>query len=168
MHEEKLGIKARLLAELKTMFTVFLYLAALLGAFTTYRRLILGTYEISYLHYGYSIIEALVLSKVVVFGSALGLGERFKHRPLIYPTLYKTLSFSILVLVFTLVEHLVMGLIHRQTLSVIIDEILNKKIGEILASVLVILVAFVPMFAIWETGRALGDKKLYDLFFKQR
>ena len=66
MTEKKSGTKARLMAEVKKTVFVFVYLAVFLGAFSTYRRLLLAQYQISYFHYGYTVIEALVLAKVIV------------------------------------------------------------------------------------------------------
>ena len=37
-----------------------------------------------------------------------------------------------------------------------------------LSGLLVMILAFVPMFAVWETGRVLGEGKLFELFFKRR
>ncbi len=161
------GIRARLAAEMRTMLVVFAYLATFLGALTLYRRLVLDAYQINYFHYGYSLVEALILAKVIVFGSALGIGERFRGRPLIIPTLYKTVCFSLLVLAFSILEHLIEGWIHGKTTRTAWDALLDQGVWEILARALVILLAFVPMFAVWETGRALGDGVLLELFFRR-
>lgn len=159
------GIRAKFINEMKTMFVVFIYLAALLGAFTLYRRLVLDVYQISYFHYGYNFIEALVLSKVIVFGSAFGLGERFRHRPLIYVTLYKTFCFSLFVLAFSILEHLIGGWIHGKSSLEVWNAILAQGMWEILAHVQVLVLAFLPLFAIWEMGRVLGEGKLFEMFF---
>ncbi len=45
----------------------FIYLAFFFGMFTWYRRFILAEYQISYAHYGVSLIEAAVLAKVITF-----------------------------------------------------------------------------------------------------
>ncbi|MFO0952109.1 MAG: hypothetical protein U0835_13365 [Isosphaeraceae bacterium] len=167
MSEKASGVRARLAEEMKTMLVVFVYLAAFLGAFTTYRRLVLNEYNIPYLHYGYSLIEALILSKVIVFGSALKIGERFRGRPLIVPTLYKTVSFGVLVVAFSVLEHVVEGWFHGKTTLAAWNAILEQGTWELLARVLVVVVALVPLFAVWETGRAMGEGKLWELFFQR-
>ncbi|MFO0890769.1 MAG: hypothetical protein U0790_16690 [Isosphaeraceae bacterium] len=165
MRKRESGIRARLLAEMSTILGIFLYLAAFLGAFTQYRRLVLGEYQISYLHYGYNLVEAFILAKVIVLGSALGVGERFRDRPLIVSTLYKTAAFSLLVLAFSIGEHLLTAWFHGETTRAAWDAMLGQGAGEILSRVLVIILAFLPMFAVWEIDRVLGDGKLFDLFF---
>jgi len=39
------------------------------------------------------VLEALVLAKVILIGDVLRLGRRFEDKPLIVPTLYKTVVF---------------------------------------------------------------------------
>jgi hypothetical protein len=163
---KKKGIKAKLVDETKMLFVVFLYLFAFLGTFTLYRRMVLDVYQISYLHYGCNIIEALLLAKVILLGNAFGVGERFHNRPLIVPTVYKTICFSLLVLLFSILEQMVVGLISGSTVGAVWNAILDQGMWEILARAMVIFLSFLPLFAVWETGRILGKGRLYELFFK--
>ncbi len=140
----KSGIRARLVAEVKTMILVSLYLALLLGAFTIYRRLVLAHYHIGYFEYGCSLVEALVLAKVIVLGKALRLGERFSDRPLIVPTLYKTACFSVLVLAFAILEHLGSGWWNGKNSREVFAEMFDEGLWEILARVLVLVTASFP------------------------
>jgi hypothetical protein len=165
MNHEATGLRARLIDELKKTLVVFVYLLLFLGAVSTYRRLLLAEYQVNYLHYGYTFAEALVLAKVIVFGSVLRIGERFHDRPLIIPTLYKALCFSILVLAFSILEHLLLGWLRGKATTVVVEEVLAQSIWEILSHALVVLLALLPLFAIWETSRVLGEGKLYELFF---
>ncbi|HEY2585676.1 MAG TPA: hypothetical protein VGI81_07925 [Tepidisphaeraceae bacterium] len=166
--EAKPGFKARLKKEAKSMFLLFLYLALLLGSFTTYRRLLLAQYHITYLHYGYAVIEALVLAKVILIGRLLQIGSRRVSRPpLIWPTLYKTLCFGLLIVVFNALEYFVDGLWHRDTLRGIVADFFRLGEREILSRVIVMVVALVPLFAFWEADRALGEGKLLALFFRR-
>lgn len=165
MSEANGGKMDRLLAELRKTFVIFVYLALFLGAFATYRRLLLEEYQISYFHYGCSVVEALVLAKVIVFGSMLRLGERFDDRPLIIPTLYKSLGFSLLILAFSILERFLVGWWHGEVNEVILEKFLDEGIWEILAQSFVKFLALLPLFAVWEIGRVLGEGKLSELFF---
>lgn len=71
MGEKKTGLRARLVSETKTFLLLFVYLAALFGAFTTYRLLLSAEYRIAYFRYGYALVEAMVLAKVIVVGRML-------------------------------------------------------------------------------------------------
>jgi len=65
----------------------FVYLACYFGLFAWYRRLILAEYQISYLNCGVSLVEALVLAKVIMLRDALRLGRGLVDTPLFFPTL---------------------------------------------------------------------------------
>jgi hypothetical protein len=134
--------------------------------FAWYRRLVLAEYQITYLNYGISLIEALVLAKVILLGDLLHLGRRFQEKPLIIPTLYKTAVFSIFVLAFALLEHICEGFLHGRSIAAEIHLVMSQGKDELLARCLVMFSAFVPFFAFQEIGRALGEGRVFSLFFK--
>lgn len=161
------GVKQKLSHEMKQFVIIFLYLGLLIGAFNTYRWLLLAEYHVGYFVYGYSLIEALVLAKIILIGESLGIGERFSGQPLIFPTLYKTILFALCAVAFGIVEHLITGFLHGKDLAGIFQEIISGRC-EILARMLIMFVAFIPFFAFGETMRALPEVKLFDLFFRKR
>ena len=168
-NEPTATLKQKALLETEKMVAYTIYLALVFSIFNNYRRLVLSEYEITYLHYGYSLIEALILAKVVLIGEALKLGERPKamRGPLIIPTLYKSLMFGILVAIFTLLEKLVTGAIHHEDLARIALDVVSKGRDEILARILMMFVALVPFFAFLELQQALGVD-YFELFFRKR
>ena len=161
-------LKEKALHETQRYLVYAVYLALVFATFNNYRRLVLKEYEIVYLNWGYSVIEALILAKVVLIGEAFKLGERRKDEPLIIPTLYKSLLFGLLVVVFTLLEKLVTGAIHHEDLAQIAVDSVSRGRDEIIARLLMMFVAFVPFFAFVELRRALGLDTFYNLFFRRR
>jgi hypothetical protein len=159
------SLKERALEELKVFWVIALYLWLFLACFTVYRRLILAETGVTYLHYGFALVEALIIAKVVLLGRALGVGRRFDDGPLIRPVLYKSLLFGLLVMLFGIVEHLVEGWIRHKGLFDGLREIAAVGAYEIGARMLMLTVAFVPFFAFCELGRVLGMRRLADLFF---
>lgn len=153
--------------EAKELAALFLYLAIFLGGFAAYRRAVLAEQGIGYFRYGYSLVEALVLAKVILVGDMLRIGEGFRDRPMIVPILYKTLGVSALGLLFAIVEHLAAGLIKGKGLSVIAGELPGAGKDEILAKAVIMLVAFLPLFALRQTGELLGYPKLHGLFLRK-
>ena len=160
-----LTLKERALEELKAYWIIALYLWLFLGLFTVYRRLVLAETGVTYLHYGFALVEALVIAKVVLLGRMMGLGRRFDDQPLIVALLWKSLLFGLLVMAFGVVEHLVGGWIHRQGLTGGLREIAETGIYEIGARTVMLMVALVPFVAFWELGRVLGMNKLKAMFF---
>jgi hypothetical protein len=146
----------------------FFYLALMFAAFTQYRRFVLAAYDISYENYWVAVIQALILAKVIMIGAVVRLGRALEDKPLIYPTLHKTVVFTLLVIAFTVVEHTVKGLWNGKGLTGGVVEMYGERFHELLAGSLVILVAFIPFFAVRELSRVLGGEKLRALFFSRR
>ncbi len=159
------GLKEKALEELNAFWIIALYLALFLGAFTMYRRLILAEFGITYLHYGFALVEALIIAKVILIGRVFGLVRWFEDRPLIVPVIYKSALFGIFVALFGILEHIVGGLFHKEHWAGILHELTDIGAYELLARMLMVIVAFVPFFAFWELGRVLGLRRLSALFF---
>jgi len=161
------SLKARAMEEFKVYWIIVLYLWILLGLFTVYRRLVVAETGGDYLHYGFALVEALIIAKVVLIGRLFGSSRRFEDHALILPVLYKSVFFGLLVMLFGVLEHLVGGWIHKEGLWSGLHEIAALGADEIAARALMLVVAFIPFFAFWEMGRVLGMDKLVALFFSK-
>ena len=139
--------KERIGREFVTYWINVVYLAVFFAAFTWYRRFVLAEYQITYLHYGTAVIEALIMAKVILIGDALGLGGADRNKPLIYPTLRKAIVFSCFVGVFAIVEHMVVGLIHGKGFAGGLAALWSEGKYEILSRCLITFFAFLPFFA---------------------
>jgi hypothetical protein len=144
------------------------YLTLVFAAFTQDRRFILAAHDITYANYGFAVIEALILAKVIMIGDVFRVGRGLENKPLIYPTLYKTFVFTLFVAVFTVCEHLIKGLWNGTGLMGGFAEFLGKGPHELLANSLVVFVAFFPFFGVKELGRVFGENKIRALFFRRR
>lgn len=164
---ERPSLKQRALEELKTYWVITLYLWLFLGSFAAYRKLILAETGVTYVHFGLALVQALIIAKVVLIGRVFGFSRRFEDGPLIWPVLYKSVLFSLLVMAFGVIEHLVEGWIHHKGALDGLREIAAIGADEIAARMLTLTVAFVPFFGFWELGRVLGMPKLVDLFFSR-
>jgi len=143
------------------------YLTLVFAAFTQYRRFLLAAHDITYENYWVAVIEALILAKVIMIGAVLRLGRGLEGKPLIYPTLYKTVVFTLFVGVFTALEYAVKGLWTGTGFMGGIADFFGKG-HELLANSLVVFVAFIPFFGVKELGRVLGEEKIRALFFRRR
>jgi hypothetical protein len=155
-----------LVHEMFEYFFNFAFLAVFLVAFAWYRRLILATYNIQYLGYWAPLIEAAILAKVVMIGDVLRLGRSFQNKPLAVITLYRTVVFTIFVVLFFFLEHIVGAMIHGKTAADGLAEIANKGIYEVLAWCVLIVAAFLPFFAMKEVERVFGAEKVRGMFFR--
>jgi hypothetical protein len=167
MQTEKLTEKVR--RELIEYAFNAVYLMLVFAAFTQYRRFLLAEYSITYTNYWVGLIGALILGKVIMIGSVFRLGRWLEDKPLIVPTIYKALIFSVFVLVFRVVEYAIKGLLHGDSLTAALVEFFAQKgIDEVFANLLVVLVTLIPFFAVKELGRVLGRERVAALFFRNR
>ncbi len=167
MADEKKNLKEKAAEELRLMLLITAYLAAFFVAFLTYRRLVSREFGVTSFHYGFAIVEALIIAKVILIGKALGIEGKKTGRSLAFETLRASVLYAMFVGVFSILEHVVEGLIHGESFAASLRHMLDQGIYEILGKVLVMFVAFIPFFGIWELDRVVGERKLFDLFFKK-
>ncbi len=163
------GMRQKLLHEVKRLLLIAAYLAVFFSVFKFYKRLVLDEYQVAFITYGYIVLQSLALAKIILTGEMLRLGERAYHdKPLIVPTLYKTVVFCAFAWVFDVVEHFVIGGVRGKGATEILHEILEKGWAHMLATTLVVFVAFLPFFAFRELEGVLGEGKLRQLFLGPR
>ena len=162
------NLKKKIVHEMVEYWINVCYLMLVFAAFTQYRRFILASHDITYTNYGFAVIEALILAKVIMIGAVLRLGRGLEQKPLIYPTLYKTVVFTLFVAAFTLIEHTVIGFWKGKGLMWGIEEYFAKGPYEFLAGCLIFLVVLIPFFGVKELGRVIGQDKIQALFFRRR
>jgi hypothetical protein len=161
--------KQKILHELAVYWIYVAYLTLVFASFTQYRRLILADVGISYTNYGVALIEALIFAKVIMIGDALHLGRGLEHKPLIVPTVLKTVVFTLFVAVFTLIEHAVKGIVKGKGGLEGLMGFFDKGYQEVLAGALVVFAALIPFFALRELARVLGGEgKILALLFRRR
>ncbi len=165
--DRKTRLREKAAEEFRLLLLISAYLAVFFVAFLTYRRLISRELGVSYFRYGYALLEAFLIAKVILIGKALGLSKRTTDRTLAFSVLRASLIYGALVAIFAVLEHVIEALLHGKTLAVGIDDMLNQGAYEIVGRGLVLFVAFIPFFALWELGNMVGDEKLFDLFFRK-
>jgi len=165
---KKKSLKEKIFHEMVEYWMNVIYLTLVFGAFTVYRRYLLAAHDITYTNYGFAVIKALVLAKVIMIGAALRLGRGFEEKPLIYPTLYKTAVFTLFLALFTVLENVIKVLWKGTGFTGNPVEFLGKVPNEFFANALVVFVAFIPFFGVKELGRVLGQNKIQALFFRRR
>jgi hypothetical protein len=160
------SIASRLAHEIKQYAAVTLYLYICLGAFLLYKGALLQSAGIDYAPYGIAAIKALILAKFMMVGHALKLGQGGSAGPLIYPILRKSLFFLVLLFCLNMIEEIVSGLIHGQTVAAVVEEVTGGTLRQTLAVCLLFFLILLPYFAYREVGEALGEGRLWRLIFR--
>ena len=166
--EKLVSLKLTFFSETRKYLILTAYISLVMFGLKIYKKMILDEFHISYFHIGFSLFEAMILAKVIMLGEFLKVGERFNERPLIIKTVYKAFCMSLLAMVFSIVEFAVERLMSSGGLSAMLREIIVNGHREIFAHTLIIFINFIPLFAIWETGKASGEGQLWNLLFVKR
>src|SRR3984885_6488268 len=111
------GLKQKTIHELWELAWIFLYLAFFFSSLELYSVLLLKDFHVKYLNFGFAVVNALVIAKVILLGEYAKLGRKYEHRPLIQSAAYKALIFVLLVFAFHLVEELVKRFVHTGHLA---------------------------------------------------
>ena len=156
--------------EIKKFLLIAVYLWILLTLFVLQETLILARANIdqNFTPFGFAIINALILAKVVLIAEDLHFAQRLDDWPLIYPTLYKSVAFGILCIAFYILEEVLVGLWQGKVVAESLPPIARQGIKGIVLAATTLTVEFIPLFAVRELGRVLGGRQLRTLFFARR
>jgi hypothetical protein len=160
---EKPGMKSKLAHELREMAWIFVYLALFLCALATYSTLLLREFHVSYFVYGTALLNALIMSKIILLGEYFKLGRKHEGKPLLHVAVLKAFQFAILMAVFHVIEEVIKHLVHGHGVEDALHELTAGRLTEILARNLVFFCALVPFFAGRELRRVLGEEKFSAL-----
>ena len=141
----KLG--ARALHEFFVYWIVTIYLILLLGSFTLYRRLALMELGFDYLTYGFKLVEALLVGKLILIAQAIGLGRRYERNPLLFSIALKSLLFAIFIIACNVLEQAIRALLKGTDLVQALGSFADKGLDEILGRTLVLMITLVPLVA---------------------
>ena len=147
---------------------ITLYLWVVFGVLVVDRSLVLAEHHIDFKYHGLALINALALAKVMLVAKDLHLGERFDQAPLIYPTLFKSALFTVVLACFKLLEEVAIGLYRRESFQQSIADLGGGTSKGILTLSVLLFVALIPFVAFGELQRVVGKGKLELIFFHPR
>jgi hypothetical protein len=153
---------------LKHFFLITAYLFVVFGALTFFKSAILEGEGVRWVPWGFAIIKAAVSAKFLLIGYALHIGERYRTKPLIWQTLYKSIVFLAFVAVLTVIEEAVVGFIHGKALWQSVAEIGGGTLEQVAATLVIMFLVFIPLFAFGALSEVMGEKALVRTFFVER
>jgi biotin carboxyl carrier protein len=157
-------LKTGALDESKKLFGIFIYFWVLLSLFSFHKALVLKEEYLLY-DQGFALVNALVLAKVVLIGEFFRVGDRLKNRPLIYPIIFKSAVFALLLICFHILERTLTGVLHGKTVLQSVPSIGGGTLQGILMVGIIMFVALMPFFAFRELNQAIGTQQLHALLF---
>jgi hypothetical protein len=160
-------LQQRATHEIKEFLILTVYLYITLGAVIVMKTAVLHTEGIEFAFWGVAIVKAVVLAKFMLVGNAMKIGQRYTG-PLIWPTLHKAFAFLLLLVILTIIEAVVVGLFHHQSIAASLGDLVGSRLEETLAGYLIMLLVLIPYFAFRVLGEALGEGRLVRMFFVER
>ena len=160
-------LKERVVDSAKHFAVIFLYLWVLLAIFALHKTLILADQPIIY-RQGFALLNALVLAKVMFLGEELGFAEGFRREPLIYSMIFKSAIFAVLLIVFDLMEGIVVGHFHGQSISKSISDVGGGTLVGIFSTTVIMFVVLIPFFGFRELCDVIGEPELHEVLFVKR
>ena len=155
--QPKPSLKARLYHELKSFLIIFSYLWLVFFVFLVHEWTVLASHQIGFRFYGLAVVNALVLSKIMLIAEGLHFADRFKDRPLVYPIAFKSIAFTVLLVVAYIVEEVAVGMFHGKTAAESFPEIGGGGLVGVLTIGAIMGIALVPFFSFREIARAVGQ-----------
>ena len=130
--------------EFKAMAALAAYLWVCLGAVLLFKSAVLREAGINYTMWGVGLVKALILAKFMLVGRMMHIGKRYQDKPLIWPTLYHSFMFLLVLLVLTTIEELVVGLFHGRALADSLTHIVGPTFFQGLAVCFIMFLILVP------------------------
>jgi hypothetical protein len=162
------SITERLTGELKEFIVVAIYLYIYFTALAYLKASILKAEGIAFAPFAFAAIKALICAKFILVGRMLHIGERLKTLPLIWPTLYKSFTFLVLLLILNAIEEVVVGVIHHRSIVDSIATIGGGSVDQLIATSFIGVLVLTPFFAFRSLGEVVGESNLVRIFFTHR
>jgi hypothetical protein len=109
-------------------------------------------------------VNALIFGKVILLAEDFSFAEWFREQRPIYAILVKSIAFTILLLLFYVVEEVVVGKFKGETIIESFPHIGDGSPRAWLFAVIVISIGLIPFFSFRVIGRVFGEHELRSLF----
>ncbi len=162
--EHKPPLMQRLRRELSEYLVISVYLFVCFGALLFYKAAILHSDGIEFAPFGIAIVKALVVGKFVLILHAFKIGESKGGAAVLFADiLKKSALFLIFLIVLTVVEEIIVGLLHGRSVMEAIGEIGGGTLQQALATSVLMLLILIPYFTCRLVAVRLGEGALWKL-----
>ena len=167
MNEAKRTWKQRVFHGMREGLVIVSYLFVVFTLFDIHKSVILAEHQIDFVEFGLNFINASALAKVILVGQQLNLADQFRDAPLIYPTLLKSLVYTVLLACFKIVEAAIVGRYLGRSFGESMAAFAGGSWKGLLSLTVVLFVVLIPFFAFGELRRVFGDRIL-EAFVRPR
>jgi hypothetical protein len=166
--ETKGTLRKRATHELREFCVVAAYLLVCFMALAYLKAAILHAHGIPFAPFSLAVVKALICAKFVLILDAFHVGNRFKTQALIWPTLYKSLTFLVLLVVLNMIEEVLVGLAHHRLVADSLAEVGGGTFPQLITTSVIGFLILVPFFAFRTLGEVVGEQNLVRVFLSPR
>ncbi len=156
-------IKRRAREELRKFLLVSAYLFVCLLTLLTFKAVLLGQKGLHAVPLGFAVGKALILGKFLLIGEAARIGSRVRSGTLLQRIGVRVLSMTVLLIVLTVLEEIVVGWFHGHPVGQTLAEMLSRSLPLLLVQCLLMTLILVPLITFFEIDRSLGAGTLRRL-----
>ena len=167
-HSSVQAIKQKVKHEFQEWMVMFVYLWVMFGLFALHQSIIMAEQHLHVRLQGFAIVNALILSKVMLVAEEMHLAQGGQHSRPIMTILTKSLAFALLFIVFHIVESIIVGVVSGKTIAASFPELAGGHLQGIVSLGIIMSVSLVPFFAFREVSRELGEGRLLRLLMERR
>ncbi|PLW70694.1 hypothetical protein [Pseudohalioglobus lutimaris] len=162
---EKASVKQRLQLEMREYLIISAYLWVCFSTILIYESALLSDKNIAALPLSAAVVKALIFGKFILIGKALKPGTRMTPNVLLLKIFWKALGLLAMLVIFTGIEELIVGMVHGQAVAETLAELAARPLLQFIAPSLLMLLVLVPMIAFEEVDRELGQGTLRRILF---
>lgn len=145
------------------------YLAVCFGALLFYKATILESQGVDTTRIALAIVKALILGKFVLILEHLKVGRgKIGANVLIFDVLKKALLFTILLLILSAAENVIVGAFHDEEAQNALKSMGGGTALQLIATTLLGFLILIPYFAYREIAAKLGEEALLKLLFTRQ
>lgn len=159
------NLKHQLYHQVTQFLMIACYLFVVFGILALHESVVAAKNHIEYHFYGFALINALILGKVMLVAEDLHFANWFRENPPAYSVVCKSIAFTILFLVFDIVEEVTVGVFKGKTIAESFPNIGGGSPSGVFFMGVIIAVLLIPFFAYREIGRVIGEGALRSLMF---
>lgn len=155
----------RLRHELVQVGVISLYVYICLAAIMLYKTALLRKYSIEFTPFGVAVVKSLIIAKFIMLGHTFKLGEKHRGKPLAHFVAIQVGMFAALVIALSVVEEIVVALIHHRPIAEVFVNIQSGDWLLILADCVLLCLCLTPYFGIRAINDSLEPGRLHRMFF---
>lgn len=163
--EKQSTIRYHVANEVRDYLFISFYLWICFSALIIFETSVLRAENLPFLPLGTALIKALIIGKFILIGKAIQTGAKIKPKVLLHKIVWRALTLLMVLIFFTAIEDLAVGLFHGHSAAAILTESIDHSWLQKLAPCAIMLLVLIPLITFEEVDQILGKGSLKRILF---